>query len=448
MRCTLFRRFVISGILLSSLLAANARTRPHYGGTLRVEIQGDPWQGADAIARQLTMDGLTQLSDGGGVKPALALRWQSQNFDHHWQFWLRPNVQFHDGTPLTADVVVTSLAQTCRSACPWSRVYAVGPSVVFLCDSPVSDLPAHLAQAKFLISHKTAEAGSDGTGPFRVTGFPNGVMTFAANDDYWNGRPFLDTVEVRPHRAIRDQWLDLSIGHADVVEVPPEMLRQAQQQHLTVVSSSPVDLLLLEFTTSGTVANPQLRRAVALAVDRSALSNVIFQKQGEASASLLPDGLSGYAFLFPAARDLSRAQELRSGATLSLTFAVENENAELHLAAERIALNLREAGFRVQIVSAGSGVQPDMVLRQIHLEANEPRAALDEMAETSGQNVTVNATDSASLYRAEKNLLDLNTVVPLLWLPRACAISERVRDLRLTDDGSPRIADVTLEDTK
>jgi peptide/nickel transport system substrate-binding protein len=444
-----FRRFAISGILLSILLAANARTRPHYGGTLRVEIQGDPWQNVDGIARRLTMDGLTQLGDGEGIKPALAVRWQSQNFDQRWQFWLRANVQFHDGAPLTADAVVTSFAQICRSGCPWSRVYAVGPSVVFLCDSPVSDLPAQLAQAKFFISRQNAEGGSDGTGPFRVTGFPNGVMTFAANDDYWNGRPFLDTVEVRPNRTIRDQWLDLSIGHADIVDVPPEMQRQAQQQHLTVVSSSPVNLLLLELATSGTVANPQLRRAVALAVDRSALCNVIFQKQGEASASLLPYALSGYAFLFPTTRDLSRAQELRGGATPSpLIFAVEDENAELQLAAERIALNLREAGFRVQILSASSGGRPDMRLRRMHLEADDPRAALDEMAEASGQNVTVNGTDSASLYRAEKGLLESNTVVPLLWLPRAYAISERVRDLRLTNDGSPLIADVALEDAK
>jgi peptide/nickel transport system substrate-binding protein len=449
MRYTVFRRFAISGFLLCFTLAVNARTRPHYGGTLRVEVQGDPWQGVDGIARRLTMDGLTQLDDAGVVKPALAVRWQSQNFDHRWQFWLRTNVQFHDGTPLTADAVVTALTQACRNGCPWAKLYAVGSSVVFVSDSSLPDLPAQLGEAKFLIWHRSAQGTQDGTGPFRVSGFPNGVMVFTANDDCWSGRPFLDTIEVRPKRSVRDQWLDLSIGRADVVEVPPQMLPQAHQQHLTVLASNPVDLLFLQLAGTGTLANPQLRRAVALAVDRSALYNVIFQKQGEVTASVLPNGLSGYAFLFPVARDLNRAQELRGGATPPLlTLAVKDGNAEMQLSAERIVLNLREAGFRVQMASGSSGMQPDILLRRIHLEVSDPETALDEMLETSGQNVPINSTDPASLYHAEKDFLESYTVVPLLWLPQSYAISESVRDLRLAVDGSPLFADAALEDAK
>jgi MarR-like DNA-binding transcriptional regulator SgrR of sgrS sRNA len=156
---------------------------------LRVDVQGDPWQGVDGIARRLTMDGLTQLDSASAVKPALAVRWESQSGDHRWQFWIRQNVQFHDGTPLTADSVVAALTQSCRSECPWARVRAVGSSVIFTSDSPMPDLPAQLAQAKFLISHQSAQGTLDGTGAFRVTGFPNGVMVFTANDDCWSGRP-------------------------------------------------------------------------------------------------------------------------------------------------------------------------------------------------------------------------------------------------------------------
>ncbi|MGA7315922.1 MAG: ABC transporter substrate-binding protein [Silvibacterium sp.] len=444
----MFQRFAISGILLWCALAASARTRPHYGGTLRIDVQGDPWQGVDGIARRLTMDGLTQLGSTAAVRPALAVRWESQNGDHRWQFWIRANVQFHDGTPLTADAVVAALTQSCRNGCPWTKVHAVGPSLVFTNDSPMPDLPAQLAQAKFLISHVNAQGSLEGTGAFRIAGFPNGVMVFTANDDYWSGRPFADTVEVRPKRSVRDQWLDLSIGRTDVAEVPPEMLRQAQQQHLTVLASSPVNLLLLEIASTGSLANPQLRQAIALAVDRSALYNVIFQKQGEVTASVLPDALSGYSFLFSTERNLNRAQELRGATPPPLMLTVEDGNAEMQLTAERIALNLREAGFRVQVVSGSARTQPDIVLRRLHLEANNSPAALDEMLETSGQRVTLNGTDAASLYRAEKDFLGTYTVVPLLWMPRAYAVGERVRDLRLAADGSPLISDAALEDVK
>jgi ABC-type transport system substrate-binding protein len=227
------------------------------------------------------------------------------------------------------------------------------------------------------------------------------------------------------------------------------MLRQAQQQHLSVLASDPVDLLFLQLADSGALANPHLRRAISLAIDRRALRNVIFQGQGEISASVLPDGVSGYSFLFPATRDLGRAQELRAGATpATLVLAVENENAELHLAAERIALNLHEAGIQVKIAFGSGGAKPDMVLRQFHLEASGPRAALDEVAGAIGQTATVTGTDVASIYLGERDLLEAGTVVPLLWLPRAYAISERVRDLRLAVDGDPLIGNAALEDVK
>jgi peptide/nickel transport system substrate-binding protein len=395
------------------------------------------------------MDGLTQLGTAGTVQPALSSRWESQNDDHRWQFWIRSNVQFHDGTPLTADAVALSLTQSCRYRCPWTKVHAVGQSVVFISDLPTPDLPSQLAQTKFLISHQNAQGTLEGTGAFRPAGFPRGVMVFTANDDHWSGRPFVDTVEVRPRRSIRDQWMDMGIGRTDVVEIPPEMLRQAGQQHLTIVASRPGNLLLLQIENTGPLANPQIRQAIALAVDRNALSNVIFQKQGEITAGLLPSALSGYGFLFSCDRNLNRAQELRSGATPpQLTLAVEDGNAAMQLSAERIVLNLREAGFKVQLAPVGGKTEADIVLRQIHLETNVPRAALDEIAEDSEQHVSINGTDIASIYRAEKDVLATYTVVPLLYLPRAYAISERVRDLRLAVDGSPLIADAAIEDTK
>ena len=445
----MFRRFVISGVLLWCALGASARTRQHYGGTLRVEVQSDPWQEPDGIARRLTMDGLTQIDSAGAVQPALSVRWESQNDDHRWQFWIRNNVQFHDGTPLTADAVAASLTQACRYGCVWSKVHAVGQSVVFTSDLPIPDLPAQLAQAKFLISHQDSQGAQQGTGPFCIAGFPGGVMLFTANNDHWGGRPFVDTVEVWPRRSIRDQWMDMSVGRTDVVEVPAEMLRQAPQQHLTVLASRPENLLLLQIASTGSLANPQLRQAIALAVDRSALYNVIFQKQGEITASILPGALTGYAFLFSPERHLNRAHELRSGATPpQLSLAVEGGNPAMQLSAERIVLNLREAGFQVQMAPAGGKIQPDIVLRQIHLETTDPRAALDEMVEATGQRVSINGSDMASIYRAEKEFLATYTVVPLLWLPQAYAIGDRVRDLRFAADGSLLIADAAIEDAK
>ncbi len=90
------------------------------------------------------------------------------------------------------------------------------------------------------------------------------------------------------------------------------------------MQSGECDLLVLSVARTGILQEDAQREAIALAVDRAALYNVIFQKQGEMTASLLPNALTGYGFLFPVDRDLARAQALRGGANgAPLTLTVE-----------------------------------------------------------------------------------------------------------------------------
>jgi len=447
------RRFAISCLVAALVLPAAARTRPHYGGTIRVEIEGDPWQRPDGLPRRLIFDGLTTLDRDGTVRPALAVEWESESGNRRWQFRLRPGVHFHDGSPLTAVAVVASLAASCAANCPWTAVHAVGSSIVITGDAPMPNLPALLAGGEFLISlvlaadGKTAN-GAIGTGPFQLTGFNNGVLILTANESCWQGRPFADAVEIRVHRLVRDQWLDLGVGRADVVEVPAEQLRQAQEQRLTVVESPPLTLLALQVADSGALANPTLRAAIAQAVDRSALFNVIFQKQGEVTASLLPQALTGYSFLFAVDRYLNKAHQLRGGlSTPQLTLSVEGGGA-MQLAAQRIALNLREAGFNVQVVSAGSAQHPDLILRKFSLEGGEPAAALEALVRGAGQAPPVVEQTSAAVFKAEREFLDRKTLIPLLYLPRAYSSGGRVRDLQLFADGTPDLAGASLEDAQ
>lgn len=451
MRWTVLRRCAISCLIVVVALTAAARTRPHYGGTLHVEIEGDPWQRPDGMARRLAFDGLTQLDASGVVKPALALSWESDGGDHRWQFRLRPGVHFHDGSSLMSAAVVASLTASCTADCPWATVKAVGPLVVFTSDSPMPNLPALLAGDQFLITttattEGNAPTGLIGTGPFQVTGFNNGVLTLAANENCWSGRPFVDAIEIRVHRPIREQWLDLSLGRADVVEVPAEQLRQAQQQRLSLLISPPVMLLALEVSDTGELNNPKLRAAIAAAVDRGALSNVIFQKQGEVTASLLPQRLTGYSFLFPTDRDLNKAHELRGGLTSGpLTLSTQGDGA-MQLAAQRIALNLHEAGFNVQVVNAAQ--HADLVLRMLPIAGADPAGTLEQILRASGDSNGVAAQTPAALYKTEQTALDAKKVIPLLDLPRAYASGPRVRDLHLRADGTPDLADASLEDAR
>jgi ABC-type transport system substrate-binding protein len=301
----------------------------------------------------------------------------------------------------------------------------------------------------YLITRQHDAAEPSGTGPFRLTNVSNGVASLAENTDYWQGRPFVDTVVVEGKRSLRDQWLDLSVGRADIVEVPAELLHQALQDRLQVLVSRPTDLLVLSVSSKDALHDDQLRQAIALAVDRSALFNVIFQKEGEPTGSLLPADLTGYAFLFPAERDLTRARNYRAGLNSSpLVLTIDNPDASMQLVAERIVLNLREAGLNAQVRPPSSQPLADLLLQRIHLEAGDAAAGLNEMLEDFSQQITEDAGDPETLYKTERDFLKTYQAIPLLYLPRALAVSERVRDLRLAGDGTPMIADASIDGAK
>jgi peptide/nickel transport system substrate-binding protein len=307
-------------------------------------------------------------------------------------------------------------------------------------------LPQLLAGDEFLIAKSQNSDPDGGTGPFQVSGFANSILTLTANDSSWQGRPFVDAIEIHARRAIGDQWLDLSAGRADVVEVPAENIRQAQQQHLNVLVSAPVEILALQLSDTGALANPNLRSAIAYAIDRAALANVIFQKQGTASAALLPQSISGFAFLFQTSRDLNKAHELRGGLTPPVLSLQAEASGAFQLAAQRIALNLHEAGFNVQVV--GIAAKPaDMRLRIFRAEGADAASDLAQIALRSGQPLPA-AGDISAAYNAERELLDARTLIPLVHLPCAYAVGPRVRDLQLRFDGAPALDGASLESAK
>ena len=439
-------------LLIASGCTAFARTRPHYGGTLHVETQADPWQAADSLGRRLVFDSLTRVDSSGAVQPALALRWKAQNGDHRWQFWLRPGVRFHGGSPVTADSVQQSLERSCKQ-CPWTSIRTLGDSLIFTTASPDPVLPEELARSQYAIASQDASGNPAGTGAFRFVSDANYVLSLAAVDDAWEGRPFVDTVEITGRRSVRTQWLDLIGGRTDLVDVPVEAVRQAQQEHINTVQSENCDLLVLSIARTGVLADDLQREAISLAVDRAVLYSVIFQKQGEMTASLLPDALTGYAFLFPVGRDLARAQGLRGGGSSApLTLTAEDSNAAVQLAAERIALNLREAGFHVQVAYRGTNAEPNMApdleLKRIHLESGDAQVALQQMLTAFNQPLSDDSADPAALYRGELNFARMHQAVPLLYLPRTYGVGARLQGLRLSPDGVPLLADVSLEDAK
>jgi peptide/nickel transport system substrate-binding protein len=420
-----------------------ARTRPRYGGTLRLQTQAS----AERMAREFVLETLTRVDEAGNAQPLLATKWLSQNDGTRWQFWLRGGVTFHDATPLTPAVVAEALsAAKCDGACPWRSVRVLGDSVLFEADQPVPYLPSVLGLDQYAI-FRNAQGALVGTGPFRIHSATYDTMTLAAFDDAWSGRPFVDGIEIRGGRSVRDQLMDLGVGRADLVEVPAEQLRRAQQEHVRVSVSRATEMIGVRVQPRSTVLQEQrARAALAMTFDRNSLFNVIFQKQGETSASLLPNWMTGYGFLFQTATNLAKARELKSQAPKvgSITLAVDPGDSTLQLVAERVALNARDGGFQVQVVPDNANHAADMKVERIPLPSTNVAVALRAF----GGKIDPSAEGEESLFRAEREFLQQYTVIPLLYVPRAVGANTRVRNLELSTAGTPRVVDLWLEGGK
>jgi hypothetical protein len=243
---------------------------------------------------------------------------------------------------------------------------------------------------------------------------------YDASESAPGGRPYLDRIEIQLARPLRDQSVDLDLGKADMVELGPNELRRSPAGR-RIWPSAPVRVLALVFGPH--VDDARVREALSLAVDRGAIHRVLLQQQGEISGALLPQWLTGYAFLFPAAADIARARTLMSGmpgGARTLTLGVDDPG--LRPIAERIALNARDAGLAVTVAP-----NADVRLTEIRIISTDPARALAYVAAAVGANSPARAASSEALYAAEKSLLDGFRVVPLFHLPDVYGVSPKVK---------------------
>ncbi len=196
---------------------------PKRGGSIQIGV-GDastsenldpqrPWNQNNAIYVALGWETLLLLDHNFNLHPALATSWSSDSSLREWTFKIRPNVKFHDGTPLTAKDVVWSMQRLYESRLA-SPVF--GPISAVLDKKNVKATDDHTVVAKlsapdafFPVIFSTTgteivKAGQDsfplntavGTGPFKFQSFQAGQgWTVVRNPDYWQpGLPYLDEI--------------------------------------------------------------------------------------------------------------------------------------------------------------------------------------------------------------------------------------------------------------
>ena len=477
------------------LQPARASKSPHYGGTLRVEMRAasvslDPreWKAgavesaADEKMGALVYDRLVGLDNYGRFQPQLATEWSHDAAFKRWQFTLRVNVRFSDGAALNSTDVVAALQPLLPDG---QQISAFGNTVVFQSPVATPDLLEELASGRFFVYRAQPDGTLMGTGPFFVAEAAStsrvpsnsdstlaaasaGVnksthLRFRANEETWSGRPFLDAIDVTLGVPTLRQLFDLQLGKADLVELSPELVRRAMQDNQRVWSSAPVTFYGLRFDEAqSAAADAKLREAMSLSLDRPTMANVLLQKQAEPASALLPQWLSGYAFLFTMETNIERAKEIR--ATLPANLAAGTEPLRLRVEApgdlakllgERVAVNARQAAILVQVVNRAilhattTDPAASMHLFSWHYSSLSPRVELESMESTlkfgNSNEVAVSSTDPEQLYAREKKLLEERRILPLVALPEYLGLGQNVRDWMPARWGEWHLADVWLD---
>jgi len=482
MRRISFARSTTSSLLFALLfvaLAASAARRPRYGGTLTVDLQArvtslDPAQKqgsvTDEIAQErllrLIADCLVELGQFGQPKPGLAISWQHNDKFTRWEFHLRPNVRFQDATALTPQLVADSL-QTVNPA--W-RVSSSNDSVIVESDLALPDLPYILAQSRNSILLRKPIGVIIGTGPFRlITWAPGKHAVLAANNDYWDGRPFVDSIDVQMGRTVRERMIDLDLGKADIADVAPDRARIDASRGVKISASDPTELVALIFAHSSTrTKDIRIRQALSLAIDRSSLVDFVLQKEGATAEAFLPQWSSGYEFLFSAAPDAATARRLASQISPAhvLRLGYDADDSMERMIAERIAVNAQAAGISISAraisVNVPTGTanraanvpEYDARIARLPMSSPAPGVALGNFLQTFAQladldpSFTAPLNDPANpeqLYSRERAVVDTYEIIPLVHVPEVAGLSARVRDWVPARWGAWRLADIWLD---
>jgi peptide/nickel transport system substrate-binding protein len=249
------------------------------------------------------------------IVPDLATGWSWNEEGTELTFPLRQGVKWHDGKPFTAQDVkctwdmLTGKANEKLRINPrkswYTNLEEVTTSgdyqVTFRLKRPQPSLIALLASGwspiyPCHVSPRDMRSRPIGTGPFKFVEFkPNESIKLTRNLDYWKkDRPYLDGIDYTIIREISTRNLAFFAGKFDVtspygVTIPTlkDFASQAPAANCEVTATN-VNRTMIVNSTAPPFDNRDLRRAMALSLDRKAFIDIITEGQGEIGGAMLP----------------------------------------------------------------------------------------------------------------------------------------------------------------
>jgi peptide/nickel transport system substrate-binding protein len=293
--------------------------------------------------------------------------------EYHVQ--LRPGLRFSDGSALDASDVVATYrsvvdpALKARYASTYSRITSVEardplhvvfrldkPNASFMTDLELPILRAEDAQRRIAF---TSEPAPIGAGPYVLRTRRPGLIELAPNPHWYVGTPHVPRVRMLVVRDDNTRALRLLAGAGDLAvnAIPPGLIPLfTAQAGFAVDSASGISTTYLGMNTiAPKLRDVRVRRALAYALDRSALITAKFKGRAEPARSFIPNGHWAYEPTTPAyehrpdeaRRLLAEAQPPGAG-PLELRLRCGSERGRVSVA-RAIAAMLADVGVTVSV---------------------------------------------------------------------------------------------------
>lgn len=364
----------------SSSSATTTTTGPQKrGGTLRVGLpQGGPADTIDGVKGLVIPDfaRLNNLYDTvvtldphtHDIKLLLAEEFTPNATGTEWTIRLRDGIEFHNGKTLGADDLIFTMQHALdpKTASPNAanlgfvdphsfkkldaRTLRVGMTRPFL-------FPFAFYQGLFVMPAGWDQKHPVGTGPFKFVSFTPGKQSvFTANENYWQGRPFVDELQLID---LTDDTARLNAqlgGQTDLlVSVPyasTQTIKSNSSQTLVVTPNDGFVPFAMNCAT-GPCADARVRQALRLIADRNQIINAAFSGFARLGNDLYApnDPLFDHS-LEQRKQDLEQAKSLLKQAghlDTTFTFNAVPLVAGCVESAQVFAQNAKSAGVNMQV---------------------------------------------------------------------------------------------------
>jgi peptide/nickel transport system substrate-binding protein len=250
-------------------------------------------------------EGLVATNGSLKTVPALAVSW-GRYTDLEWEFMLRENVKFHDGSDLLAEDVLYSFEKAMQSTktgmsdlmSSVDKIEKVDQRKIKIVTS-IADplLLTKLAQVPIVKANMQSFEKPNGTGPYQIADSADlNKIIYQRNINYWGNRlPYFQNLEIVAIQNKEDRIVKMKNGEIDfLANVPPDSVDRLKTENikLAFIPSLEVGFIMFNYKSKNFVQKP-LREAIYEGLNRGAFLELA-NGYAQTESQFVSSGVFGY----------------------------------------------------------------------------------------------------------------------------------------------------------